>query len=300
MSNIPSNLLNNLNSNHVLTDFADSKYRNEQGLSQSDLKYFVSQTPLHYKNRDKLRFESEALDIGTATHLAVLQPHLFYSYVAIVPKDAPKRPSSIQLNAKKPSEDTIAAIKWWDEFNAASEGKLVLSKSDVESVMRMRDSVLENNFVRNLLDTPFFDQDFANSSEVSVFRGYPNNVMLKGRVDYLSKAGIFDLKTINKIPTEHNVRKRIWESRYDIQQVQYQYLLSPSYGKTPKMFFGFIEKQEPFSFCVYEISEDDIELATKEWHNAILKYEDCLMRNDYQAFPNNQSIKINLRRNNGS
>lgn len=48
----------------------------------------------------------------------------------LLPDDAPKKPSKTQINAKKPSPDTVSAIKWWQEWDTAHPGALYLNHED--------------------------------------------------------------------------------------------------------------------------------------------------------------------------
>jgi hypothetical protein len=48
----------------------------------------------------------------------------------VLPDDAPRRPDSRQRNAKKPSPETVAAIAWWDAWDAEHPGAIHLSSDD--------------------------------------------------------------------------------------------------------------------------------------------------------------------------
>ena len=113
---------------HHLLD--ERVYRNDPAIAISDLKE-MSLSPLHFwsKKFGGYRAEqTEAQEIGTLTHLSVLEPEEYARKTVLKPADAPRKPTDAQRNAKKPSEDTIAAIKWWDDWSAANAGKTELSK----------------------------------------------------------------------------------------------------------------------------------------------------------------------------
>lgn len=70
--------------------------------------------------------ESKAKEYGEMLDCLALTPHQWPSRFCVLPEDAPRRPSERQRNAKKPSEDTIAACKWWDQWNANHVGCAVV------------------------------------------------------------------------------------------------------------------------------------------------------------------------------
>ena len=55
----------------------------------------------------------------------------FRDRYVVIPADAPKRPSSAQLKAKKPSADTLDAIAYWSLF----EGKLTVTREDYDILL---------------------------------------------------------------------------------------------------------------------------------------------------------------------
>ena len=120
-------------------------YHAALGVSKSGLDC-IEQSPRHYwdayLNPDKPQREStDAFDTGSALHTLVLEPELFDGQFVCMPDDAPRRPSSVQLNAKKPSPETIAAIEWWDKFRTATQGKTVLDADQWDDVHNMAASI---------------------------------------------------------------------------------------------------------------------------------------------------------------
>lgn len=116
--------------NESITD-----YHNSPSLSKSKIMDYIKRGPRYYEavwiKKTEPRKESKALWFGNRfdglcdnadRELATWAPEL--------PDDAPRRPSSVQRNAKKPSPETIAAINWWDEWEAAHAGKITVSNED--------------------------------------------------------------------------------------------------------------------------------------------------------------------------
>ena len=54
-----------------------------------------------------------------------------------VPADAPKRPTKTQLNAKKPSPETLAQIDWWEEFERGDGAREIVLSFSADGSDRM-------------------------------------------------------------------------------------------------------------------------------------------------------------------
>src|SRR4030042_4668013 len=66
--------------------------------------------------------ETEALAFGTLTHFILLEPGRFAADAVVqpaIPEEAPRRPTKRQRTAKGPSADSRAALKFWEEWDAA-------------------------------------------------------------------------------------------------------------------------------------------------------------------------------------
>ena len=59
---------------------------------------------------------------GQLIHRAILEPDVFDKTTIVLPADAPKHPTKAQINAKKPSQDSLDAIAWWHDFGVKNAG----------------------------------------------------------------------------------------------------------------------------------------------------------------------------------
>lgn len=101
------------------------------------------------------RPESESQRFGSMLDALVLTPKTFWDRYAIMPEDAPRKPSSAQRGARKPSPETIEAIRWHDEFNKETEGKIVISKSELFRVEQASNRLLAHPGVKAFIDACF-------------------------------------------------------------------------------------------------------------------------------------------------
>ena len=79
-------------------------------------------------------------DFGKAFHMAFLEPDRFDDVYTVMPSDAPKDMRRFR-DAKKPSEDTLRSIDWWDNFAARNGGKVFLSAKSMEDCRGMASSM---------------------------------------------------------------------------------------------------------------------------------------------------------------
>ncbi len=112
--------------------------------SNSGLKLIDEKSAAHYKHwcdHPEDDPETDAFDFGHGLHHAVLEPHLVDKLYAILPPGAPNRPSSRQINAKRPSPETVAQIDWWADFNNIHGGKTILDAKEYDAIRGMVDSM---------------------------------------------------------------------------------------------------------------------------------------------------------------
>lgn len=79
-------------------------------------------------------------DFGKAFHMAFLEPDRFEDVYTVIPSDAPKDMRRFR-DAKKPSDDTLRSIDWWDNFAAKTAGKVFLSAKSMEDCRGMAESL---------------------------------------------------------------------------------------------------------------------------------------------------------------
>lgn len=182
---------------HHLLD--EHVYRNDPAIAISDLKE-MNHSPMHFwsKKFGGYRAEkTEAQEIGTLTHLSVLEPEQYYKRTVLKPSDAPRKPTEAQRNAKKPSDETIAAIKWWDEWNAANAGKTELTQEERDQIWGITQGVLSNQDAASLLNNALKEVAMFKTIEVD---GVP--IRIKGKADIICGPKhpkvIADLKTVDR------------------------------------------------------------------------------------------------------
>jgi exodeoxyribonuclease VIII len=231
----------------LIKNISNDEYRALAAVSKSDLDLVARDPALLEWKKHAPRAESDAAEIGTATHCALLEPERF----AIEYRQQP-------AFDKRTNAGKAAAV----EFEAAMADKIVLSHDDYVLVTAMRDSVLAHPHARELLTG-----DGVSESSI-VFE--LNGVRCKCRPDRLpasvrinGRPVIVDLKTTDDI---EKIKYSIVDYRYDVQDAFYSAGYEQEYGETPVFVFVFVGKkrvfgQHPVRVCVLS---DEILLAARD------------------------------------
>lgn len=290
---------------HHLLD--ERVYRNDPAIAISDLKE-MSLSPLHFwsKKFGGYRAEqTEAQEIGTLTHLSVLEPEEYARKTVLKPADAPRKPTDAQRNAKKPSEDTIAAIKWWDDWSAANAGKTELSQDDSTQIAGITQGVMSNADAVKLMDGAL--------REVAMFKTIVVNgttIRIKGKADIICSSkgsdaeAIADLKTVDRgyaNPDDFSYSIKKWG--YAQQAAWYIDLYNmltatddPFTTDVKKSRWVFIvaEKLPPYVCVTLELDEDSIEVGRAINKRHLETLAECFKTNVWERPLNGMRGRVSI------
>lgn len=280
-------------------DLSNDEYHSSFGFSSSNLKKLCERTPAHldYESRHP-RESTENMKLGTLVHSLVLEPESFESDYIIKPLDI-KKPTPAQINAKKPSAESIAQINRWEYWQIESEGKEEISQRAYDQARFMADSVLSHPVASVLL------QDVI--AESSIYWWYKNRdpddeaeykIMAKVRPDAISVAHdcIIDLKT-TKDASYTAFQKSVQYFYYHLSAAMYldgvnqnKALLS-ELGKFAYTSFVFVcvESEPPYCTSIYELDKAAIELGKMLYRRAMLMLHRG-KENNWPAYP--EDIRI--------
>ena len=241
----------------VVQDMPDTDYRAADGINWSRLKDFYYRTPAHAMYSEPK--VSTAFDIGSALHIAVLEPMDFDRRVVRGPTDR-------------------RGNKWKDAQDEAGD-RLLLTEADYDNLLRMREAASRNTDIARLVSSN------NKATEVSVFWDI-GDVDCKCRFDLVIDDGIIivDLKTTaNANPSEFS--KSVLNYAYHGQEAWYTIGGRHVYKANPQFLFIAIEKEPPFASVVYEL-----DAVTKKEGGAIVssafeQYIACKARGEYPAYP---------------
>lgn len=246
---------------------SNADYQADPAISKSQLDV-VARTPLHYwqayvNPEREPREATPAMMIGTLIHSAVLEPDTLNSAYAVLPENAPTRPTDRQRNAAKPSPETLLAVEWWDAWERNLAGRTQITAEQWKVAMGVRDSVFKHpaaaSLLRGLGADGRGDTLGVGRPEVSYFGLDPEfGVRVKARADWLHPGSfILDVKSTEDASPDGFVRS-VLKWRYHVQQSWYQDVIAAATdGEPPKdWYFLAVEKSPPYACGVYTLPPD--------------------------------------------
>ena len=253
-----------------LKQMDNAKYHALPSVSKSHLDE-INRSPYHYWCRyldpDRIIPEpTKAMIIGSAFHTLVLEQHLFDKEYIIEPIDAPKRPTAVQRNAKKPSAQTLDAIAYWDDFDKKADKKTLLSREDYDRLVIMRNRVYEHPAANTILSMKGkYEQSYQWTDEAT-------GEICKSRPDFHTAdcSLLVDLKTTEDA-SEYGFKKSCHTYRYHVQAAWYLRSLQ----KAESFVFIAVEKKPPYMVAVYNASANMIAAGNRVADKNLATLAEC-------------------------
>ena len=219
----------------------------------------VNKSPYHYWdkyiNPNRVIPEpTKQMLLGSAFHTLVLEPELFDKEYIVESANAPKRPTETQRNAKKPSNQTLSAIAFWDSFDDKAKGKTFVSLDDLERLTIMKQRVLEHPAASTILNmSGVTEQSYQ-------WKDSQTGEICKSRPDFHTDDGtlIVDLKTTSDA-SELGFQKSVHNFRYHVQAAFYL----RSIEEAQQFVFIAVESKPPYLVAVYNASTDMINAGNR-------------------------------------
>ena len=248
------------------------------GLNQSKARALLDSPAKFRWECDNPKDPTPDMIAGTVAHVLVLEPDSFNDRFVVVPPDAPDKPTSRQINAKKPSEDTLKAIEWWTKFRERCAGKDVLTASIYEDARAYADGI-----IRTMKDYGIKPV----AVEVALTAEY-HGVLLKGSLDIIGEDGfIYDAKTTKEKATREGFGKAVDKSKeLKLQAAWYRYLFSKATGVYPEGFRWIAqEKEPPFLGGVLEAHPDHLAEGGELMLQVITAFKSCEELGEWPGYP---------------
>lgn len=247
------------------------EYHAIDAMSASGLRRML-RSPFHFHSAraDKA---TRAKANGTLTHCVMLEPAALLDRYAVVPDDAPRRPSSIQRKAKKPSDDTVAAVRWWDEFEAATAGKLIVDGPALAAAHA------QSLAARSLPDIAALLAE--GEAEVSaLWVDEATGEACRCRPDWTTPAGgdgviLVDGKTCRDASPDGFARS-VWSYGYHLQAAWYSDGYALASGQRVHGFvFAAVESEPPYAAAAYMLGDDVLDKARAINRTLLDRYAEC-------------------------
>jgi hypothetical protein len=245
---------------------SDRAYHDRPEISRSMLMDFRRSRRLYqgrYVTRTIEReVETNAMRIGTVSHVSVLQPERFHELVAVIPS------SVLSANGSR-------AGKAWTEWSLAQEqlGKTTIKAAELSDILAMADAVRER--------VGWIDRPGSIKEQPIVWRDSESGLDLRALPDFvLPMSGSVltcDVKTtadIAKFP--YQVRDSYW-----MQDAHYCSGLAHEYGIDSRFTFAAVEKSAPYLCRVYEMSDSMRDQAHAKWRETLQALAECYQSGDW-------------------
>lgn len=285
--NAPLNLIPGTSADSYAIFNSNADYHSDhETISSSDLK-LVLRSAAHLKAaRDfpELRAETKCQTFGTAVHTAVLEPDTFHLRYALIPANAPAAPTKAQLDAKKPSADSIRTMTWWKEFNQANDGKIYLKAADYEAVMRCADAIFAYDMadLHHLIKNAVKEQSIYWTDEETGLR-------CKCRPDAYLQIIIDVKKTQDARPRAFD--RAIDNYGYDISAAHYMEGVTQFLGQRPESFiFIAVEEERPHGVWLHEADAKMLEQADIRRRQALRTLKQCIETDVWPGYQNAYSV----------
>lgn len=282
---------------------SDKVYHATPAVSKSKLDDFLELPALYYGRhvaKTIPRKESDVFDIGKGVHAFTLEgPDAYAARFVMVPEDAPKRLTSTQLNAKKPSPETVHAIEWWQCFNDTHAGCTIVNAEDDATIRGCSASMLADPLVMALL---------AGAEREVSWRVRAGEMLLQCRTDVFGRAsehlvalmateGIVmqvgehycaDIKTT---PTLTLSDLKAWKRKfvsfgYHRQGPFYQSVIKDVLGEYPERFFFIVVSKEAPHSCAVMLPDDEAnEIGWNEVAKGLADLRKCYETNVWHGLP---------------
>lgn len=246
------------------------EYNAREGVRASILKEIL-RSPAHA--REMMRNPKEptaAMELGTAVHSAILEPHEFEKYIV-----APKFD-------KRTKEGKAAAA----DFESSNPGRTMIDQEKYSVLEGCVKSVYAHKAASALLSQGKCEQTVH-------WKDGDFDLMCKARPDFYVDGLCVDVKTTQDA-SPSGFARQVANLRYHLQAFHYLRGITAITGLVHDTFRVIaIETKAPFACAVYELDFGTMEKAEQEWKKAMSIYAQCTSLNEWPAYSDEiQSLGI--------
>ena len=254
----------------VIYDLPEEKYHGTRAIiSKSSLDIFA-RTPLHYYH--SLDAERDAptseMKMGSAFHVATLEPDLFTRKVAVIPDDIASLP--MQSSKNRALRDAWAA----DE----AFGKIILKPDEFAHVDGMASAVRRHPAARKLLA--------SGTSEVTALWTDPETgLRCKSRADFICQMrGVYvDLKSAVSAAPDAFQRSAV-NMRYHVQDAFYSRAFEENGTHIEHFVFVVVEREPPYAVACYQLDETAKLKGESLYMKELRDLRDCMEANFWPGY----------------
>ncbi len=238
-------------------------YDTVQALNISRLKA-IKRSPLHYHHALENPRQSARMTLGTAAHVAVLEPERFVQEFAIWNrKTASGRAATRNGGA-------------WEGFQLENARKTILTEDE---------ALVANAIAKSVrFDVQANPYLAVGDPEVSLYWRGPGGRFFKSRVDWLTN--IDGAPVLVGLKTARDCRHYCFGAQsaklgYHLQWAFYCDAYKAITGKTPRMVEIVVESEAPHAVAVYNIPRDILDQGREEYLQLLIQLEECELTDNW-------------------
>ena len=257
-------------------EISNEEYHASEGLSRSGIVKLI-ESPWHYYKHylapDKPKFEeTEAMKVGTAIHMAILEPDLFNTKYIKFEGDGDRRSKEFKAFAKEYEGQNL----------------IILKKEEYQDIINARDAVYSDLTAMQLIQGGINERSFY-------YYDKELDLLFKFRPDCLSKLAMCDIKkTANA--SKYKFEKDAITYGYNYEAAFYLRYYKLITGIDLQYFvFIAVENKYPYQVNCYMYEPEDLKFTNLIIDEAIHKYIECKQKNEWPKLleaQNIQTIKI--------
>lgn len=294
----------------VHADIAFADYLRWKGVNASRLK-LVGKSAKHY--HEHVDTDSDALTLGRAEHTATFEPDRFVLEFTVW-------------------EGKARRGKEWDAFAEANAAKSILTISQYNDVLEMRNAVRYDPVAGPIVKGEGIEQptalhrdersgitiaQYGHESLVvyapvsrdpvvaPIFKGKglaetsvvwtdePTGILCKGRLDWVTGGVIYDLKTARDITPRRFANSAV-EYGYDISAAFYIDGWLAAIGEEATMELIVVEKSPPWDVVVVPLGEDVIEAGRAKYRRLLDEVVRCRRTGDWPGVARGAKVPLRL------
>lgn len=263
-------------------------YHRSFGMTKSGL-VMLHRSPAHFYHwlTSEPEPSTKAMSLGTVTHTLLFEPHKFEKETAIIPSDAPSKPTKAMLEAKKPSEESLAKIAWWEKFAKETEGKTLISEDELAQAKAMVSAVLSHEDIVPLLNHPSAKAEVSINATENVLG---LDIPCKMRCDLLTEDGktIVDLKTCEDA-SQDGFQRTFLNYGYWMQAAHYIATARLAGVPVERFVFVAVEKNAPHCVALYSVNADAFEKGFAIRKRLLEVYASCVASGKFPAYSKGMS-----------
>lgn len=243
-------------------------YHAAPGLSASNLKPIVQQSPLHahYKHTHPEDFvQNDSMRIGDAVHILTLQPKRANDLIGIQPKFDRRTKEGKRLAAE------------WEE--KGKQYQVVVTQEELDKAQAMRDALMSDAEIERLIG-------MITHVEASIWDvDKDTGLLVKTRPDGIAVTAkaVLDLKTMRDASPEGFTRQA-FSLKYHLQAHGQVKLTAKHVCPVEHYIYLCVENEKPYATACYYADELYLELGKEDWDGALLKWAECASSGQWPSY----------------